>query len=419
MKSVWLKRITSGVVLGGLGMAPAISLGAQQGDEPQEAKEISVVLKAQLGESEGEAGDEKVFEVVEQIAGFEAPKYYVGIMLKNIEGDLADYLGTEKGILVEGVTDDGPAKKAGIKKGDILLKADDEQLVGPDSLVELLRGIAEDEKPSPIKLAVLRAGKKMEIKLTPAERPAQKIAVFKANDSEANTFSFSFSSDEEDMKAIMEKVEAATKGSAEVAKAMNIIRLGSPAALSWTPKDKAADKTDGSATMEYRIEVKKDIDEEDMQISVTRVNDEPAVIVVVRGDDEKTFKESELEEMPKELRVKVVPLLKESGAKFKTLRVEDAALELSENLKDADGLQEIIVRGLKAAKEGENSVQVEVVQKEIMERAKLMTEQAMQKAREGAKRIEEEARGMAEMKAQIAKLEAELSKLREELKKDK
>ena len=75
---------------------------------------------------------------------------YLGIIPgKEIPSEYAEYYHIPEGVFVEDVTEDSPAKKAGIQKGDIIVKFNDMEITTTQSLQE--------------KLALLKAGKKVKI----------------------------------------------------------------------------------------------------------------------------------------------------------------------------------------------------------------------------------------------------------------
>jgi hypothetical protein len=76
-------------------------------------------------------------------------------------------------MVVDFVAADGPARKAGLQKHDILLEANGTPI---KALSDLLRAVAAAGR-KPVVLAVLRAGKPLEITVAPEPRPAERPVV--------------------------------------------------------------------------------------------------------------------------------------------------------------------------------------------------------------------------------------------------
>ncbi len=97
------------------------------------------------------------------------PKSMLGVQLAPISDDLRDYLGLEgdAGVRVDGVVDDSPAAKAGLKAKDIIIAArigsENHESITAD---ELRAAIAETEPDTKVTLTVLRKGDKKKITAT-------------------------------------------------------------------------------------------------------------------------------------------------------------------------------------------------------------------------------------------------------------
>ena len=89
----------------------------------------------------------------------------LGIRYQEISGQLAKYfrLADEQGVLVADVDDSGPAAKAGLKAGDVILKFGATPVRDGDTL---RRAVAESEPGSEVTLSVWRDGKPLELKVT-------------------------------------------------------------------------------------------------------------------------------------------------------------------------------------------------------------------------------------------------------------
>ncbi|MBD3169928.1 MAG: PDZ domain-containing protein [candidate division Zixibacteria bacterium] len=98
----------------------------------------------------------------------EVIKAWTGMYVQKITPILAQSmdLPVTRGVIVTDIEEDGPADKAGVKRGDILIRAGDEKVLdGVDW--EEIESIARPGNP--IDLTILRRGKEMNLKLTPVE----------------------------------------------------------------------------------------------------------------------------------------------------------------------------------------------------------------------------------------------------------
>jgi Zn-dependent M28 family amino/carboxypeptidase len=86
-----------------------------------------------------------------------APRFKVTL------GVIPDYLFDGKGMRIDGVTDDRPAHKAGIKKGDIVVKMGSIKIV---DMMSYMKGLSQFEKGNTTTVEVLRDGKIVETEVT-------------------------------------------------------------------------------------------------------------------------------------------------------------------------------------------------------------------------------------------------------------
>jgi len=104
----------------------------------------------------------------------EMPKYWIGMLGGSIPTDDALRahidLPENQGLRVESVVPDSPAAKAGLKRHDILMRANDQDLHEMRDLVDMVA--TEGAKKGKITLEVLRHNKRETVYLTPEERPA-------------------------------------------------------------------------------------------------------------------------------------------------------------------------------------------------------------------------------------------------------
>lgn len=102
---------------------------------------------------------------------FYETRKYIGVYLEELNRELSEYFGVEKGIglLVSKISEDSPAEKAGLRVGDVIVKADGKRV---ESVRELSRIIQDKEKEETIKLEILRDKKRkiLEVEIAEEER---------------------------------------------------------------------------------------------------------------------------------------------------------------------------------------------------------------------------------------------------------
>jgi serine protease Do len=106
----------------------------------------------------------------ELIAKGKISRGYLGILPQDIDDNLAQALKlkTTNGSLVGDVTADGPADKAGIKRGDIIIEFNGKKI---NNSTELRNIVAESSPGSSVTVTVLRDGKERNFTVVLAERP--------------------------------------------------------------------------------------------------------------------------------------------------------------------------------------------------------------------------------------------------------
>ena len=95
---------------------------------------------------------------------------HLGVRLQSLDGGLAEALDREEGegVLVGQVTDDSPAAKAGLEKGDIIVRIGDEDVASPSDV----RRIVSDREPGDrVDVTYVRDGKSHEVDVELAEAP--------------------------------------------------------------------------------------------------------------------------------------------------------------------------------------------------------------------------------------------------------
>ena len=94
-------------------------------------------------------------------------------MAENVKLPSSANSGSPRGVLIAGVLQNGPAAKAGIRPGDVILKVGQQSV---STVSELLSQVAGLRPGQPATLQVWRGQNVTDIKVTPAERPIPRAA---------------------------------------------------------------------------------------------------------------------------------------------------------------------------------------------------------------------------------------------------
>ncbi|ABO49181.1 peptidase S1 and S6, chymotrypsin/Hap [Desulforamulus reducens MI-1] len=96
---------------------------------------------------------------------------WLGVQIQPVTQDIANFLGYDgtTGAVIYGVVPDGPAAKAGIQEGDIVLSIDDTKIDDPDTLIKTMQ---KKKVGTKVSMKVFRKGKTIQITVLTDERPA-------------------------------------------------------------------------------------------------------------------------------------------------------------------------------------------------------------------------------------------------------
>ena len=99
---------------------------------------------------------------------------WIGVEPVELNSDLAESFGIKQteGVIITGVLQNGPAFKAGLKPGDVLLAVGEKDV---HNVSELLALIAAQTPGTAVKMRIKRRDADLSLEVTPAQRPAAKL----------------------------------------------------------------------------------------------------------------------------------------------------------------------------------------------------------------------------------------------------
>mgnify|MGYP000868859951 CR=1 FL=1 len=104
--------------------------------------------------------------------GHQVERGFIGVASQPVSSDLADAMGlaTTKGALVASVNEDSPAAKAGLKKGDLIIAVDGDQVSDPRDLARKIGMLKPGQKTE---LKVMHRGKESTVSVELGRRPPE------------------------------------------------------------------------------------------------------------------------------------------------------------------------------------------------------------------------------------------------------
>lgn len=97
---------------------------------------------------------------------------WLGVVIAALEADQAKVLFTEPGVVVREVDERGPAAKAGLRRGDLILRIDDQPVREEGDVIRLIGGKRIGQT---VRLLILRNGSQYELSMTLSPMPSDLI----------------------------------------------------------------------------------------------------------------------------------------------------------------------------------------------------------------------------------------------------
>ena len=97
---------------------------------------------------------------------------YIGVSLQSLDDDIAESMGIPKnqGELIRGVTAGGPAARAGVQQGDVVIAVNGQPVTPDQSLAYL---VSQQPVGSRVPLTIIRGGQRLTSTVTVGERPSE------------------------------------------------------------------------------------------------------------------------------------------------------------------------------------------------------------------------------------------------------
>ena len=345
-----------GAAFGASGLLQSFADEAKGGLEVLESSAIQLVDgKKEAAEAKEGKAEQKAEQKAEDAKEADAPAektFWVGAMIGPIPEPILAQLaeGTipeGKGVCVMQVVPESPAEKAGLKTYDIILKVNGEAVDG-DGFVEKVKA----SKGEKLTVEILRAAKTRKIEVTPAERPAQAKAFHRRGPRgmrvpEGFKMEIPFDKmpempemdfDDENLP-IPEQMREMLKQQREMMKKGGFGFRMVPGGQNQQQQMKMEITPEGTAMTRTMTTIENG---EKLTISVRKIGDEPAKILVEWKDDSYETTEDDLDVIPEDIRGKVKDFLNSGNATIKiegdiTKALDAPADEDGEKAEDAEG----------------------------------------------------------------------------------
>jgi peptidoglycan hydrolase CwlO-like protein len=141
----------------------------QAGLDEKKIKQVKEAIE-KAKKAAGDAKQARAIVVMRKEGQLDAKRFMLGVSCAPVADALRSQMNLEEGVglVVESVFDDTAAKKAGIREHDVLVRAGEKKLQGPEDLVEAVQAAGQENNK--LNVTLLRGGKEKSIEVTPTER---------------------------------------------------------------------------------------------------------------------------------------------------------------------------------------------------------------------------------------------------------
>ncbi|MBM4004768.1 MAG: PDZ domain-containing protein [Planctomycetes bacterium] len=287
------KQFSKWVLTGLAGATLALSANQSPGQETPpvnlEAKEIVLQLVTE------DSPEGKVLAFANLDVAAAPSEFWIGVSLEPLNDLLKNQLSVDQGLAVNAVYPDSPAEKAGLKVYDIVVKAGDSSVKEAGDLVKAV----DAAKESALAVTVVRGGKEMVIKVTPAKRGAPMA--------QASRFEGIAGLPEAEQKKAMELYQQYMQKAMEALKSSGAD--GKPIdMLFFRPGIVGGEIERRLATRGADSGLPRDV-----SIQINKEGEQPAKITVTRDGKTWVVSEGKFEELPADLRPHVEGMLHAPG----------------------------------------------------------------------------------------------------------
>ena len=110
---------------------------------------------------------------------------YLGVTIQNVTPEIGESLGisAKDGALVNDVVDGGPASKAGVMAGDVIMSVNGKKVT---SASDLTRQVALAKAGDRLRIEVLRSGRHMTLQIVSGVRPSEAQLSSNTNDDDGS-----------------------------------------------------------------------------------------------------------------------------------------------------------------------------------------------------------------------------------------